>query len=317
MQESAPDLNRIPVASLKDRLLAALVRRLPRGRYPVASWLARGRRQVFTAPLRGTEGRLRFVCPINNWIAREVFYHGIYAPQETILCRHLLQPGMVFMDVGANWGYFSLLAADLVGDSGAVVAFEPHPRLAGLLEANVNLNQLKHVRTFRLAVADKEGDLSFADFPSDTENWGTAHLAVGQASSAGDFPVHAVSLSQALRRAGVDRVDLLKMDIEGAEALVLPAAEAEFAAHRIQRVLVEMHPQQSSQFGTAIDTLPGILLQHGYQAFLVDETPATSRALAYAPTKSPMGFMSAFDAGTPMRDRAHLLFLAPGVPATW
>ena len=74
-------------------------------------------------------GGFTFECDLRDAISREVCFTGRYEPLETLLVQSTLRPGMTFVDVGANWGYFTLVASHLVGSSGLVVSLEPDPRL--------------------------------------------------------------------------------------------------------------------------------------------------------------------------------------------
>ena len=80
-------------------------------------------------------------------VSRKIREEGIWEPYETSLLLQLLKPGHVFVDVGANIGYFSLLAASLVGETGAVFAFEPDPQNFTLLQASAEHNGLAHIVT--------------------------------------------------------------------------------------------------------------------------------------------------------------------------
>src|SRR5262245_56459678 len=102
---------------------AKVVRKLPLARYRLMNWLARRPVAPFMASIPGP-GQLRFECDLRNSLAREVFFTGQYEPQETVIVRSLLAPGETFVDVGAHWGYFSLLAAQRVGPTGRVIAIE-------------------------------------------------------------------------------------------------------------------------------------------------------------------------------------------------
>ena len=120
------------------RAVAWAVRRLPAGRYRAMNALPR--RLRFAARLPREVGGWRFACDLRDLTAREAFFTGRYGPQETALLGAALRPGATFVDVGANWGYFTLLAAHRVGPAGRVVALEPDPRLFALLRANLAAN---------------------------------------------------------------------------------------------------------------------------------------------------------------------------------
>jgi hypothetical protein len=118
-------------------LSASAIRTLPFGRYHLANVLARFSPGPFRAHLPSDLGGAAFVCDLQDTISREVCFTGRYEPQETQLALRLLKPGMSVVDVGANWGYFSLVSAHCVGPTGRVLSLEPHPRLSSMLAENV------------------------------------------------------------------------------------------------------------------------------------------------------------------------------------
>jgi predicted RNA methylase len=121
---------------------------------------------AFVSEVRITGGRMKFVCDLRGDHARQVCYMGYLEPQESVIVRQLLQPGQVFLDLGAHWGYFTLVAADRVGPGGKVVACEPHSELYRLLEANIALNGLQmSVTALAVAVAATDGEMELTGFP--------------------------------------------------------------------------------------------------------------------------------------------------------
>jgi hypothetical protein len=106
---------------------------------------------------------------------------GHYEPQETCLLRTLLGQGGTFMDVGANWGYFSLLAAEQVGASGRVVSVEADPRMFSILKRNVEMNALPQVTLVPAAAAAGAGTLKLAGFDEEQSNWGISRVVSGGA----------------------------------------------------------------------------------------------------------------------------------------
>ena len=93
------------------------------------------------------------------FVSRRIREEGIWEPHETSLILDLLQPGDTFLDVGANIGYFSILAAAAVGEAGSVMAYEPDPENYRLLQANVELNALRpRVISTAAALSDANGE---------------------------------------------------------------------------------------------------------------------------------------------------------------
>lgn len=153
---------------------------------------------------------------------------GCYEPHLTRQLRALLEPGAVFVDVGANIGFFTLLAAARVGPAGRVHAFEAREDNLALLRRSLDENGFTNVDVHRCAVSDRPGDLAF--FASGT--WYSNGRIVGDDEAGSErLPrVPALPLDQAL--ADAPRVDVIKMDIEGAEARALAGMRGLLRRHR-------------------------------------------------------------------------------------
>jgi FkbM family methyltransferase len=261
--------------------LAAIIRKLPRARYPVANWVGRiVQMPPFVAEYPpGAPTKLRFWCDLRNSLAREVFFMGTYEPQETMLISRLLAPGQTFVDVGAHWGYFSLLAAEKVGPRGRVVAIEADPRIFDILQRSVALNTFANLSPVFVAASDREGEMVLQGFSESDDNWGISSVA-GPAQGR-EFTVHAEPLDRVLDRLGVGTVDLLKMDIEGAEWLALQGVRAGLGANRYRRILLEVHPIQLRSLGSSAEQVLQFLRSFGYRAWTIDHSPATNRTVAY------------------------------------
>lgn len=293
------------------------VRVLPLGRYPMMSWLCRRPPGPFVAPLDAARPRMSFVCDLRDAIAREACFMGHYEPQETSVVRSLLKPGGCFVDVGANWGYFSLLGAGLVGPSGRVVALEPHPALFDALADNVRRNGLSQVTALRVAAADRNGEMNLAGFAGDGENSGLSRLTDGPDSSAPNFNVQTRLLEELLDERGVGPVDLLKMDIEGGEGLVLPTLGGGLSSGRYRHVLLELHPEALKRQGRSADALVAGLLGHGYRAWRIDHSREAFRRASYRLPASPESFLRPLDPAASLADWPHLIFSAPGALPSW
>lgn len=312
-------MNRVEAAAtpLWVTLSRSLVRALPRGRYPVMSWLCRRPSRPFVASLDVASPRLNFVCDLRDAIAREACFMGHYEPQETVVVRSLLKAGGCFVDVGANWGYFSLLASGLVGTAGRVIALEPHPELFAALKGNVQRNGLAQVTALRVAAADGDGERNLAGFAGGGENSGLSRLTEAPDPSVPNFHVRSRLLEDVLDEHAVGQVELLKMDIEGGEGLVLPTLAAGLSSGRYRHILLELHPAALARQGLSAALLVERLLGYGYRAWRIDHSRDAFRRAAYRLPASPESFLVPLDSVDSFAEWPHLLFGAPGVQASW
>lgn len=175
-----------------------------------------------------------FVMPEDAVLGREICETGDYETNVSGVFRRMLKPGMRVLDIGANVGFYSLLSASLIGEEGRVWALEPSPRNAAFLLASLQLNGFKNVELIQAAASYKWEVLSFF---ADSTNGVTETRVASDPASLGQT-VQALPAS-AIVPAG-ERMDIVKMDIEGAEGKALlgifdllkehkPAVFAEFS----------------------------------------------------------------------------------------
>lgn len=262
-----------------------VVRHLPRGRYRAMNLISKRLVGPFITTI--PESALLFECDLRNGLAREVFFTGGYEPQETAIVRALLRPGDVFCDVGAHWGYFSLLAARLVGRTGRIVSIEADPRIYRTLARNIALNAMDGIAPVACAISDAPGTLEFEGYAESSENWGVSR-AVGENNSASHdaFSVPARPLDDVLDDLDIERVRLLKMDIEGAEALAVRGMKRGIERGRYEHVLLELHPRELKAHRSTADDVVRAFTEAGYSAHVIAHDPETTHRFAYEPPSS-------------------------------
>jgi FkbM family methyltransferase len=220
---------------------------------------------------------------------------------------------MSFVDVGANWGYFTLLAANLVGPTGRVLSLEPDPRLFTALEENIQRSRLDHVVALQLAAASEPSRLTLAGYDERSDNFGVSHIVTGSSEGKGLFQVHADSLDRLLKEHNLDSVDLMKMDIEGGEALALPGLEESLQKHRVKRLLLELHPHQIVELGGSVTAVMGQLEMAGYTARTIDHSFQATRRAAYTKSNDPTSWLRPFTIFDRLDAWPHQLWTAPDV----
>lgn len=256
-------------------------------------------------------GGFLFECDLRDTVAREVCYTGGYEPQETAIASHLLGAGGVFVDVGANWGYFSLAAAHWVGPRGRIVAFEPEPRLHRMLASNIAANGIRTIAAHQCAVAAGAGELAFAAFQPDEGNWGISRAVASGAPA--DFTTPSVALDAALDAAGLDSVTLVKIDVEGGEVGVLAGMQRGLASGRYRHVLLECHPELLAERGESAHGCVEILRAAGYRAWVINHSADAHRRAA-AGTTAIGDMILPYTADASLGAWPHVLAVAPGVP---
>jgi hypothetical protein len=102
-------------------------------------------------------------CNLSDLIQSYVFHFGVWEPEISHLVGQILKPGDVFVDIGANVGYDSLLGSSLVGPLGRVIAIEASPTTFAELKKNIALNKSTNIRAVNVAVSDREGTLDLFD----------------------------------------------------------------------------------------------------------------------------------------------------------
>lgn len=171
-----------------------------------------------------------YVRSNDNFIGAAIARTHSYEPHVTRCLRRLLQPGHHFVDVGANIGYFALLAAAVVGPPGHVYAFEPNADNCALLRQSITANDFgARVTLWPNAVAEAAQSFHFATAGADSN--GRIVNDAEAAEQAVALPtVEAVTLDEALHDA--PRIDVVKIDAEGAEARVWQGMQAVVQRHR-------------------------------------------------------------------------------------
>lgn len=142
----------------------------------------------------------------------------VYEPYTTKVFLQHLRPGMVVVDVGANIGYYSVLAAATVGPTGKVYAFEPDPENFAILKKNIDTNTFLHVEAFSAALSDRTGTDTLYLSP---DNKGDHRLVAGLKEDRVGITVNTLSLDDFVATHGLTSVNVVKIDVQGAENLVM------------------------------------------------------------------------------------------------
>jgi FkbM family methyltransferase len=199
-----------------------------------------------------------YVSPSDVEVGAHIYRERKYESHVTEQIRRVLTPGMYFLDIGANIGYFSLLAANLVGRKGRVLCFEPYQYNVKLLHMNATVNGFENVVIYPFAVADKKGLWAFDSAGS---NGVISEIEEGITSLMATTLVYSVNLDDVL--GGIERLDVIKIDVEGAEYMALSGG------HDLLR---GFRPTIFSEFSPpALNVVSGVSAEAYLRLLLVDE----------------------------------------------
>jgi FkbM family methyltransferase len=187
----------------------------------------------------------RMHCNPTDLIQRMILHFGVWEPDVSRVIEQNLKSGDVFVDIGANIGYDTLLASDRVGRAGQVVAIEASPRTFALLQRNLALNAASvNVRAVNVAVAEVPGRLDLYEIHEGNIGAATTLASRGGTRTAS---VEAMPLDQILTADEMQRLRLIKMDIEGAEPPILRHILDHLALYPpTMDIVVEASPQDDT-----------------------------------------------------------------------
>jgi FkbM family methyltransferase len=190
------------------------------------------------------------------------YWLGMYEiPLQQAIVREL-RNGDVFYDIGANAGFFSLVGTHCVGGKGRVFSFEPLPSNADAVEEIFAINDLTNCHLIRAAVTDHGGQVSF----STSDDSSTAHItSVSTRMKKETFSVPALTLDDFIQK--FPSPNLMKIDVEGAELLVLKGAEKLLKSSTPPKLIIEVHETVNNT------ELVDFILNMGYSLFTLKREP--------------------------------------------
>jgi FkbM family methyltransferase len=213
-----------------------------------------------------------------------------FEPDETAFVEHYLRPGMSFVDVGANIGWFSLIAARVVGPTGHVVAIEPRPDSIERLAMSARENGFANIRTLPMALAARSGRTKVGAHLAGANTGGTWLVTTPELAKtmAVDHQLFDVEVG-CLDDIDLPACDLLKIDVEGAEYLVLEGGRQTLARHR-PAILSEINPEPLRQVsGVSVGDYLDLLAAMNYRPHRLGaagQTEAVERAFVLGATGS-------------------------------
>ena len=212
------------------------------------------------------------VRPIDR-LGRRIFLDGYSEPDFAIFLEAYLRHGMTFFDVGAHFGQYTLMAAKRVRSEGAVHAFEPTAETFLQLEANVRLNGFKQVVMNHAAIYDHAGEMALQACVTGQGEFNSLGRPILPAKDVVRIErVRTITIDDYCHAMKIRRIDLMKIDVEGAELHVLRGARELLARQDAPTIVCEFNEQAASNMGSSTRELRAAFETLGYVLFTFNAT---------------------------------------------
>jgi FkbM family methyltransferase len=207
-----------------------------------------------------------FLFIVWNDAIRQAVLSGQFENAERRFVERFLQPGMVFLDVGAYYGIYALTASNRIGSSGRVIAFEPSPLQFKRLRWNLLLNRCKNVRVENMALGNREGEVEF--FAAKGGSEGFSGLRAPRVDAlVRSIRVKLATLDNYLQRQAVGTVDFIKVDVEGGELDFFKGAENLLRQMPRPIILCELQDVRAEAWGHQAKDTAAFVKSLGYRWF--------------------------------------------------
>lgn len=273
-----------------DRYLSRITRRFHRllGTQQSASIAALPRKfygmryrpdQAYWTVIDDFDGNLRFKLDRSTYMGSAIYWQGYYSRSELFLLARMLHPSMVFADIGANQGEYTVFAAKRV-PNGRVLSFEPSDSSYRSLEENIRINRFSNVTAYNVGLHEQAGVFEIYE-PDDTEkarhtpipglrNEGVSTIYKVQDISRLRGTIKVEAFDQVFAETGLDRLDVMKIDVEGAELPVLRGAVTSLKRYR-PTILMELNKLTFEAAGYAVSDVVGFLADLNYEFYTVGD----------------------------------------------
>jgi FkbM family methyltransferase len=205
----------------------------------------------------------------NDHVGRHIYERGYYEEETVNVITALLRPGMVFFDVGAHVGQYTLTASCLVGEDGQVHSFEPDPDTFRWLAGNTTQNGLRNVHLNQLALCDETSTKEL--FLATAQDVGSNSLSEPFNYSGKKFTVRCTTVNEYIKAKNIERIDVMKMDIEGAEYAALIGASEILQGKDKPTLIIEFEERRQQAFGSSCRKLAELLKNNGYVVFVLGQ----------------------------------------------
>lgn len=227
-------------------------------------------KKIGEGPIITHDGMMMYLNKHDNVLSRHLAYHKVWEPYQTLVTKKFLQNNTEFVDVGANIGYYSILAAS-VAKTGHITSFEPEPNNFEILKKNVILNNLENVNLHQLAVTNKNEETLL--YLNSIGNAGDHRIFSKNLSSEKEnrrnIKIMSTTLDEFLIHRSVP--DIIKMDIQGSEMLAIKGMKKTLEESKRLILFTEFWPEGISASGESPIEFLSSLSDYGFKICEINE----------------------------------------------
>jgi FkbM family methyltransferase len=195
-------------------------------------------------------------------VLSKIIYDG-FEQEELNFIKKTLKKDDIFVDIGANVGLFSLIASQVVGNQGLVIAFEPGPAIFNRLLENISLNNLNNIQAINCGLSDELRELNFYISDNGFDAWNSFAPSADNKLRK-KIKVNVSTLDEVLKDVDKSKIKLVKIDVEGWEKFVLKGGEFFFNNYS-PIVMVEFADEYTFNAGYSVHEIYDTMVYYGYE----------------------------------------------------
>lgn len=220
-------------------------------------------------------GNKLFIDKKDSAVSQELILSGKWEEYETSIFKKNIKKGDVVLDIGAHIGYYTLIAAQAVGNEGKVYSFEPDPKNFALLKKNIRENRYRNVVPINMAVADKKGSLRLF---LNEENTGD-HRIYSSLDRRKAIKIRTVTLDDFFKDKD-KRINMIKIDIQGSEVRAFKGGIKLIELNRKVKILTEFWPYGLRLSGSSAKEYADLLINNNFKLFNLEENTKKKTIIA-------------------------------------
>lgn len=204
---------------------------------------------------------------VNDWVQNNLFVYGYYEKNETDYWLQRCKKAKIIIDVGANVGYYSLIASkNIQQNKGTIYAFEPVDKTFARLNENILLNKIECIISYKKAISNENSSIKIN--VGNDQNWGMSSINTNEHLSNENEIVKSETLDSFCKSTNISQIDLIKIDVEGAEFNVLRGMQKIIEAYKPE-IMIEVSDQHLNKQNVCSHDVFNFLWKEGYKSYRI------------------------------------------------